>query len=173
MGESRGLITDTERRRIAGEEEVEDQKRYQAVSRVRQRIERLADDIEFLEQHHPDLADEIRENVTTTGRPAKEHVHDLIAQWQDRTPSSLPPRAEVLLLSHGDPGEVIVELEASEDVHPAEFYLRVADHLESCLDETDQYPGTVNATAKSVVFLEDVAKRMWVDFDGLSNDNHE
>ena len=64
MAKSRGLITDTEAERIAGEVEVEDSKRYQAISRVRRRVkQQLPQDIELLEEHHPDLLAELREVV--------------------------------------------------------------------------------------------------------------
>lgn len=64
MAKSRGLITDTEAERISGEADVEDSKRYQAVSRVRRRIqEQLPVEIELLEEHHPDLLAELREVV--------------------------------------------------------------------------------------------------------------
>lgn len=64
MAKSRGLITDTEAERIAGEVDVEDSKRYQAISRVRRRIrEQLPEDIALLEEHHPDLLNELREVV--------------------------------------------------------------------------------------------------------------
>lgn len=61
MAKSRGLITDTEQDRISGEADVADSKRYQAVSRVRRRIrEQLPEEIEMLEEHHPDLLEELR-----------------------------------------------------------------------------------------------------------------
>ncbi|MFW6434870.1 MAG: hypothetical protein ACOCY1_00670 [Halovenus sp.] len=64
MAKSRGLITDTEKERIAGEADVDDSKRYQAVSRVRRRIkEELPKEIELLEEHHPDLLEELRDVV--------------------------------------------------------------------------------------------------------------
>lgn len=64
MAKSRGLVTDTEAARISGEDDVDDQKRYQAISRVRRRInERLPQDIEMLEEHHPELLEELREVV--------------------------------------------------------------------------------------------------------------
>lgn len=64
MARSRALITDTELDRITGEEEVEDSKRYQAVSRVRRRInEELPKEMEQLEEHHPELLNELREVV--------------------------------------------------------------------------------------------------------------
>lgn len=64
MAKSRALITDTEYDRISGEVEVEDAKRYQAVSRVRKRIrDELPRDIEMLREHHPDLLEELRDVV--------------------------------------------------------------------------------------------------------------
>lgn len=62
MARTRALITETERRLIAGEGE--DQRRYEAVSRVRSRVnDELTTDIELLAEHHPDLLDELREVV--------------------------------------------------------------------------------------------------------------
>lgn len=64
MTRSRGLITFTERERIAGIDNVEDSKRYQAVSRVRRRInEEVTDEVALLREHHPDLLEELREVV--------------------------------------------------------------------------------------------------------------
>jgi len=61
---SRGLITFTERDRISGKEDVENARRYQAVSRVRRRInEELPEEIALLEEHHPELLEEFREIV--------------------------------------------------------------------------------------------------------------
>ena len=64
MSRSRGLVTDTEWERITGEADVEDSKRYQAISRVRRRIkEELPKEMEMLEEHHPDLFEDLRETV--------------------------------------------------------------------------------------------------------------
>ena len=64
MARTRALMTETERQRIAGKEDVEDVKRYQAISRVRNRIqEELVTDVELLAEHHPDLLAELREVV--------------------------------------------------------------------------------------------------------------
>ena len=64
MAKSRGLITDLEAERIAGEGSAEDAKRYQAISRVRRRItEELPENIELLHEHHPQLLEELREIV--------------------------------------------------------------------------------------------------------------
>ena len=56
-------MTTTDRERISSEAGVSDEKRYQAIHRVRSRIEELETDIEVLEEHHPDLLDELREVV--------------------------------------------------------------------------------------------------------------
>lgn len=64
MAKSRGIITDTERDRISGRTNVDDEKQYQAVSRVRRRInEELPKDVELLEEHRPDLLEELRSVV--------------------------------------------------------------------------------------------------------------
>lgn len=59
MSNTRALITDTEREQLAGEHG--DDRRYQATSRIRRRINtKLVEDIETLAEHHPDLLDELR-----------------------------------------------------------------------------------------------------------------
>lgn len=64
MTRSRGLITFTERERIADSDTVEDSKRYQAISRVRRRInEELIEEVKLLDEHHPALLDELRNVV--------------------------------------------------------------------------------------------------------------
>jgi len=62
MAKTRALLTETEREQIAGEHG--DSRRYQATSRVRGRIEdELTEDIEILQEHHPDLLEELRSIV--------------------------------------------------------------------------------------------------------------
>lgn len=62
MAKTRALLTETEREQIAGEHGRE--RRYQATSRVRRRIEdEMTKDIEVLREHHPDLLEELREVV--------------------------------------------------------------------------------------------------------------
>lgn len=64
MTRSRGLITFTERERIAGKGDVEDAKRYQAVSRVRRRInEEVTEEVALLKEHHPELLEELQDVV--------------------------------------------------------------------------------------------------------------
>jgi hypothetical protein len=62
MAKSRALITETEREQIAGEHG--DQRRYEAVSRVRARIkDELETDVEVLQKHHQELLGEIQDAV--------------------------------------------------------------------------------------------------------------
>lgn len=59
MGKTGALLTETEREQIAGEHV--NNRRYQATSRVRRRVEdELTVDIEEPKEHHPDLLEEIR-----------------------------------------------------------------------------------------------------------------
>lgn len=85
MAKTRAIMTETERARIAKQEDVEDIKRYQAITRVRGRIkEELVEDVEVLEDHHPGLLDELREVVCeeinsaedTEETPEAEDAHD-------------------------------------------------------------------------------------------------
>lgn len=59
MARTRALMTETERKQIAGEES--EQRKYEATSRVRRRInEELNLDVELLKEHHPQLLNELR-----------------------------------------------------------------------------------------------------------------
>lgn len=62
MSKRRALLTDREREIISGEADVEDSYRYQTISRVRSRFDRLEDDLEVFGTHG-DLLDELREIV--------------------------------------------------------------------------------------------------------------
>lgn len=62
MPTRRALLTDREREVVSGEADVADSYRYQTISRVRSRFDRLDADLEALE-NHGDLADELREVV--------------------------------------------------------------------------------------------------------------
>ena len=63
VGKYRAIMTTTDRKRIMGEADVSDEKRYQAIHRVRSRIKELETDVEVLAEHHPELLDELREAV--------------------------------------------------------------------------------------------------------------
>jgi len=60
----RGLLTDREREVLSGEADVSRNYVYQIRSRVRGKIDRLAEDLRILEEHHPDLAERLRETLT-------------------------------------------------------------------------------------------------------------
>lgn len=63
MADRRALLTEREREIVSGKaDDVSDEYRYQTVSRVRSRLQRLEDDIEALESHG-DLANELRDIV--------------------------------------------------------------------------------------------------------------
>lgn len=60
----RALLTDRERELIEGGDNVDDDLRYQAISRVRRKInDELTTDVEILREAHPDLYFELREVV--------------------------------------------------------------------------------------------------------------
>lgn len=59
----RGLLTDRERDILSGNADVSEDYIYQIRSRVRHKIDRLATDIELLETHHPDLAQELHDTI--------------------------------------------------------------------------------------------------------------
>jgi len=57
--ESRALMTTRDREKIAGVETHRDE-RYRTASRVRARVEEFRRDLEWLDEHHPKLAEEVR-----------------------------------------------------------------------------------------------------------------
>jgi hypothetical protein len=62
MARSRALITETERESLARTDC--DNRRYQATSRIRRRIEdEMTTDVAVLREHHPQLLAELREVV--------------------------------------------------------------------------------------------------------------
>lgn len=68
MGRTRALMTETDRAQISGDADVDENKQYQAVSRVRDRLDELRRDVEILEEHHPDLLEEVKEAVCEGGQ---------------------------------------------------------------------------------------------------------
>ncbi|MFB9810329.1 hypothetical protein [Haloarcula sebkhae] len=66
MGRRRALLTDTERELLEAEEKSD--RYYQAVSRIRRKIdEELSQDLDILEKHHPELFEELRDAVEEQG----------------------------------------------------------------------------------------------------------
>ena len=67
MSTTRALLTETEREQIANEHGKD--RRYQATSRVRRRIdEELSRDVTVPREHHPELLAELQEVVCDDGR---------------------------------------------------------------------------------------------------------
>jgi hypothetical protein len=58
---SRAITTETDRKKLAKAEGYDDSARYQAASLIRQRIENLEQDREFLAKHHPELLEELQQ----------------------------------------------------------------------------------------------------------------
>lgn len=64
MARTRALLTERERKLIASDDPNDESKRYQAISRVRSRIqEELPEDIAVLSEHHPELFNEFRKTA--------------------------------------------------------------------------------------------------------------
>lgn len=59
----RGLLTDREREILEGDAEVTENYRRRVVSRVRTKIDAVDEDVTILEKNHPQLLEELRENV--------------------------------------------------------------------------------------------------------------
>lgn len=66
--ERRSILTEREREILSGEADVNEKYYYVVVSRVRNKIEGIEDDLEFLDEHHDSLGDELRETVCEDGQ---------------------------------------------------------------------------------------------------------
>ena len=71
MSDRRALLTEREREIVSGEaDDVTDEYRYQTVSRVRKRLQRLEDDMDALDAHG-DLAEELRSIVCNASQDSE------------------------------------------------------------------------------------------------------
>lgn len=61
--EYRAILTEREREIITREADVSDNYYYRVVSRVREKIEHLEEDLETLEEHHEGLATELNDVI--------------------------------------------------------------------------------------------------------------
>jgi len=59
----RAILTEREREILTGEDDVSESYYYRVITRVRDKIERVEDDLEVLDEHHDTLGDELREIV--------------------------------------------------------------------------------------------------------------
>lgn len=171
MGRRRALLTDRERELISDEDA--DNQRYVAISRVRTKIqEELPQDLELLAKHHPELLEELQNTVLKEGSITEQNIEAAIENWQSR-PTPDTPAATVFVAPYGEPGMAKFNLEADDGTHPAEFYLRLADQIESGLQRGDRYGGQITTKSRSTVHIEDAAQEMWADFDGLDEDESD
>lgn len=63
----RAILTDREREILSGEDEVEESYYYRVITRVRDKIEKVEDDLEVLDEYHETLGDELRDVVCEDG----------------------------------------------------------------------------------------------------------
>jgi|APHM01.1.fsa_nt_gi hypothetical protein len=99
MTDRRALLTEREREIVAGDADVSDSYRYQTISRVRARFDRLEEDLAAMEQHG-DLAAEFRatvcggESARETGENADEDTGDQSDPTTADTDTSADTRAQ-------------------------------------------------------------------------------
>jgi len=108
MSDRRALLTEREREIVAGDADVSDSYRYQTISRVRSRLDRLAGDLEALEAHG-DLAEELRERVCSDATADSQRPPD--SRESVETPSQ--PAADQHV--DGDPSADMTSSDASDD----------------------------------------------------------
>jgi len=59
----RALLTDREKEILCGEADVSEKYYYRVISRVRDKVEQVEEDLEVLDENHDTLGDELREIV--------------------------------------------------------------------------------------------------------------
>lgn len=59
----RAILTAREKEILRGEADVSEKYYYRVVTRVRDKIEQLGEDLEILDEHHDTLGDELRQTV--------------------------------------------------------------------------------------------------------------
>jgi len=63
MNDGRSLLTNREREILAGDADVSDNYRYKVQSVARQRVRGIADDVDTLREHEPEIFNELQEIV--------------------------------------------------------------------------------------------------------------
>jgi len=133
MTERRALLTDREREIITGDADVKDAYRYQTISRVRSRFDRLEDDLEVFEQHG-DLADELREIVcrqdVTEGRETPVATPEPV--------DDLPPVEETRPATPAEERRDMDDLEPADDVGPDVIVQDVVDAIATSWSDTPE-----------------------------------
>lgn len=83
MSDRRALLTERERDIVSGEADVKDSYRYQTISRIRKRLQRLPDDREALEAHG-ELGAELLQQLGVTPRVDRTQLEDAARErWGD------------------------------------------------------------------------------------------
>ena len=111
-------MTETDREYVANPGDVDENKRYQAISRVRDRFDELKADVETMEQHHPGLLREVRnivcgdtdERIAQLESDLEESREEIMDLREDRE------RLEARLDEAPDPeeiGHVVEQVEAA------------------------------------------------------------
>jgi len=78
MGRRRAILTDSERELLAAEDLDDENRRYQAVSRVRNKIDdELPQDVSILKENHSQLLQELREVVCDDAGAAEAEISDI------------------------------------------------------------------------------------------------
>lgn len=90
MGKYRAIMTTTDRERITGKADVPDDKRHQAVHRVRSRIEELKTDVEILDEHNPQLLEELRTIVGPGDQWLRSELEKKRADLETEFPGAVP-----------------------------------------------------------------------------------
>lgn len=68
----RAILTDREKEILRGEAEVSEKYYYRVVTRVRQKIEQLEEDLAVLDENHDTLGEEMREIVCDDSQNSEE-----------------------------------------------------------------------------------------------------
>lgn len=164
MAKTRALITQTERDRIARREDVEDIKRYQAISRVRRRIDdELTKDVAILRKHHPGLLEELRDVVCKPDVTNHIAVSDTSeSRGVDDRPSVFDPKGE----SVGQPVKESAPVEAP-GAHLKDTEFPAGKPREDCIEAVQAAFQYVEENEKATMreFVQEVMPKHPVGYD--------
>jgi len=147
MSDRRALLTDREREIISAEADVSDSYRYQTISRIRARLDRLAGDLEALEAHG-DLADELRDRVCGTPATTTQPPRD------GRESVETPPKPKPDELdADGDETPETPETPASDDEHD-----ELSDVVEAVADGWEDHPERLAARKQAALAVLEYAR---------------
>jgi chromosome segregation ATPase len=158
MARRRALLTDSERELIADEDPDDPNRRYQAVSRVRRKIDgELPQDAELLREHHPQLFGELQEVVcgereditalrdqTADLRTERDRLQDALAECRserDDLQAALEDCREQLAAADGADHEAIrraaADIEAALERADGQAIETAVDQIRAALEGSD------------------------------------